>query len=149
MPEGLNPTPKGERPDITLIGDMHVERYVATDGGEGHIWNGATCLVLTVKGRKTSQSKSFPLIYGKDGDDHLLVASKGGAPDHPGWYKNLTVHPDVELQVLGERFAATARTATAEEKPRLWKIMVEGWPHYDAYQKNTDRDIPVVVLERK
>ena len=149
MSEELNPTPKGERPDITLFGDKHVERYVAADGAEGHIWNGATCLVLTVKGRKTCQPKSFALIYGKDGDDHLLVASNGGAPDHPGWYKNLTVHPDVELQVLGECFAATARTATAEEKPRLWKIMVEGWPNYDAYQKKTDREIPVVVLKRK
>jgi len=149
MPEKLNPTPKGERPDISLIGDSHVERYVATDGAEGHLWNGATCLVLTVKGRKTGKQKPFPLIYGKDGDDYLVVASRGGAPDHPGWYENLSVHPDVEVQVLGERFAATARTATPSEKSRLWKIMVEGWPNYEAYQEATDRDIPVVVLERK
>jgi deazaflavin-dependent oxidoreductase (nitroreductase family) len=149
MPERLSPLPKGQRPDISLIGDAHVERYLATDGAEGHIWNGATCLVLTVKGRKTGKQKSFALIYGKDGDDHLVVASKGGAPDHPGWYKNLTEHPDVEVQVLGDCFQATARTATAAEKPRLWKIMTEGWPNYDQYQENTDRDIPVVVLERK
>jgi len=149
MPERLIPTPKGGKPDLSLIGDAHVERYRATDGAEGHIWNGATCLVLTVKGRKTGRPKDFALIYGKDGDDYLLVASKGGAPDHPGWYENLCVHPDVEVQVLGERFSATARTATAQEKPRLWKIMVEGWPNYDAYAEATDRDIPVVVLERK
>ena len=119
MSERLTPTPRGERPDISLFGDAHIERYVATDGAEGHIWNGATCLVLTVKGRKTGKPKPFALIYGKDGGNHLVVASKGGAPDHPGWYKNLKVHPNVEVQVLGERFAATARTASAEEKPRL------------------------------
>ena len=105
--------------------------------------------MLTVKGRKTGKPKPFPLIYGKDGDDYLVVASKGGAPDHPGWYENLSVHPNVEVQVLGESFAATTRTATPGEKLRLWKIMVEGWPNYEAYQEATDLDIPVVVLTRK
>jgi deazaflavin-dependent oxidoreductase (nitroreductase family) len=75
------------------------------------------------------------------------VASKGGSPEPPAWYVNLREQPDVEVQVLGERFPARARTATAEEKPELWQEMVRHWPVYDSYQRRTDREIPVVVLE--
>jgi deazaflavin-dependent oxidoreductase (nitroreductase family) len=76
------------------------------------------------------------------------VASKGGAPEHPLWYENLAAQPEVEVQVLADRFRARARTATAEEKPRLWKLMTGIWPDYDKYQAATTREIPVVVLER-
>ena len=135
-------------PDISLIGDEHVRRYEETDGRVGHEWNGATCLVLTTTGRRTGEPHKSPLIYGRDAQRYLVVASKGGAPAHPSWYLNLIEHPDVEVQVLGERFRATARTASAQEKPRLWRIMTEVWPNYDAYAAQTERDIPVVVLER-
>ncbi len=77
------------------------------------------------------------------------MASRGGAPQHPGWYKNLAKHPDVELQVLADRFPARARTATPDEKAALWGIMTKIWPAYDEYQTRTTREIPVVVLERK
>ncbi len=135
------------QPDVSLIGDEHVRRYEETDGAVGYEWNGATCLVLTTIGRKTGETRKFALICGQDGDNYLVVASKGGAPAHPGWYLNVSANPEVTVQVRGEKFAARARTATAEEKPRLWKIMTDVWPNYDVYTTRTTRDIPVVVLE--
>lgn len=134
--------------DLSLFGDAHVERYEATDGAEGYIWNGAPTLVLTTTGRKSGQPRKSALIFGTDGDNFLLIASQGGAPKHPMWYLNLRDNPEVELQVLGDKFRAHARTATPDEKPRLWKIMTESWPSYDDYQTRTERDIPLVVLER-
>jgi deazaflavin-dependent oxidoreductase (nitroreductase family) len=131
-----------------LFGQEHVDRYRATDGEEGHDWQGTHTLILTTKGRHSGEQRSTPLIYGQHGDDYLVVASKGGAPKHPGWYLNLSENPEVEVQVKGDRFSARARTATPEEKPELWKIMTEQWPAYDEYQQRSDREIPVVVLER-
>jgi deazaflavin-dependent oxidoreductase (nitroreductase family) len=131
-----------------LFGEAHVARYVETDGEEGHDWNGASVLILTTTGRRTGDQRSTPLIYGKDGDDHLVVASRGGADTHPGWYFNLEAEPIVDVQVKAERFKASARTATPEEKPKLWRIMLGHWPDYDRYQRRTRREIPVIVLER-
>ena len=105
-------------------------------------------LLLTTKGRRSGEPRIAPLIYGRDGDTHLVVASKGGSPEPPAWYVNLEADPEVEVQVLGDRFRARARTATAEERTRMWKEMVSHWPDYDAYQARTEREIPVVVLER-
>jgi proline iminopeptidase len=136
--------------DYSLFGDEHVARYEATNGEVGYLWNGATCLVLRTTGRTTGETRKFPLIYGERGGDIVLVASKGGAPDHPGWYLNLLAHPDdVEVQIKGDVIPVRARTAEGDERAELWKIMVEQWPDYDAYQANTDREIPVVVLERR
>ena len=127
----------------------HVHRYVETDGREGHEWRGVPTLLLTTRGRKSGKLRRTALIYGKDGEErYLLVASKGGAPEHPSWYLNLTEHPEVEVQVGADKFAARARTADAQEKPRLWQVMVSIWPDYDGYQKKTGRDIPVVIVER-
>lgn len=131
-----------------LFGPEHVRRYVETGGEEGHEWNGAVVLILTTTGRKSGEQQSTPLIYGRRGDDYLIVASLGGADHHPAWYLNLEATPEVQVQVKGERFAARARTATPEEKPELWRIMLAQWPDYDRYQKRTSRTIPVVVLER-
>jgi deazaflavin-dependent oxidoreductase (nitroreductase family) len=139
---------QGQPLDLTLFGDEHVRRYEETDGAEGHMWNGAPILILTTKGARTGEARKHALIYGEDGDRYLVVGSRGGAPEHPQWYRNLRAHPDVEVQVLGDKFAATARTATPEEKPRLWRIMTKVWPAYDSYQERTDRAIPVVILER-
>lgn len=131
-----------------LFGQEHVKRYVATDGEEGHDWNGTTVLILTTTGRRSGEQRSTPLIYGRHGDDYLVVASKGGAPEDPAWYLNLSEEPEVQVQVLGDRFTANARTATPEEKPEMWQEMTGRWPAYDEYQLKTSRDIPVVVLER-
>ena len=131
-----------------LFGPEHVKRYEETDGEEGHDWQGTTALILTTTGRKSGEPRPTPLIYGTAGDDYLIVASKGGADEPPAWYLNLQEHPEVTLQVKADKFTARARTATAEEKPALWAEMVQRWPAYDDYQAKTDRDIPVVVLER-
>jgi deazaflavin-dependent oxidoreductase (nitroreductase family) len=126
----------------------HVRRYVETDGRSGHEWNGGQTLLLVTRGRKSGKLHRTALLYGRDGDRYLLVASNGGARNHPFWYLNLTAHPEVQVQVGADRFTARARTASAEEKPRLWRLMTAIWPDYDRYQKRTSRDLPVVILER-
>ncbi|MEU6643893.1 nitroreductase family deazaflavin-dependent oxidoreductase [Saccharomonospora sp. NPDC046836] len=132
-----------------LFGDEHVRRYEETNGEVGHDWEqDAPVLILTTKGRKTGQPRKFALIYQEHEGDYLVVASKGGADNHPGWYLNLLAEPDVQVQVKADKFAAKARTAGKEEKAVLWPKMVKVWPSYDEYQNKTERDIPVVVLER-
>jgi deazaflavin-dependent oxidoreductase (nitroreductase family) len=133
-------------PDITLLGEEHVRRYQETDGEVGYIWNGVPTLLLTTTGRRSGKLHTTPLIYGRDGDDYLVVASMGGAPKHPNWYGNLVAQPSAQIQVRAEHVGVTARTAGEDEKPRLWKIMTDLWPNYGAYQSRTDRVIPVVVL---
>jgi deazaflavin-dependent oxidoreductase (nitroreductase family) len=133
---------------LMLYGQEHVRRYQETDGEVGYIWNGVPTLILTTTGRRSGSRRSTPLIVGRDGDDHVVVASKGGAPDHPAWYLNLVDRPEVEVQVGADRFRARARTAEPGERERLWKLMTGIWPAYDDYQRKTDREIPVVVLER-
>jgi deazaflavin-dependent oxidoreductase (nitroreductase family) len=131
-----------------LFGPEHVERYRATDGEEGHDWRGTSTLILTTTGRRSGEPRSTPLIYGRDGDDYVVVASKGGTDQPPAWYLNLQANPTVEVQVKADRFKARARTASPEEKPALWKTMTAEWPAYDDYQRKTAREIAVVVLER-
>jgi deazaflavin-dependent oxidoreductase (nitroreductase family) len=126
----------------------HVERYLATDGEDGHDWQGVPTLLLTTRGRRSGEARTLPLIYGRDGDRLLIVASRGGAPAHPSWYLNLLADPHVEVQVKGDRFPATAHPAGPDERERLWKTMTAIWPDYDQYQTRTDREIPVVVIER-
>jgi deazaflavin-dependent oxidoreductase (nitroreductase family) len=132
-----------------LFGDEHVKRYEETNGAEGHEWQGTTALILATTGRKSGQQRKHALIYQKFGDDYLVVASKGGADEPPTWYLNLEADPEVQVQVLGDKFKARARTANAEEKPAMWEVMAKAWPPYNDYQKKTSREIPVVVLERE
>jgi deazaflavin-dependent oxidoreductase (nitroreductase family) len=132
---------------MMLYGQEHIDRYVATDGREGHDWQGTQTLILTTTGRRSGEPRTHALIYGRHGDDYMVVASKGGAPHHPAWYLNLETNPEVEVQVKGDKMRAKARTATPEEKQELWPIMTSEWPAYDDYQKRTDREIPLVILE--
>jgi deazaflavin-dependent oxidoreductase (nitroreductase family) len=133
----------------SLFGDEHVRRYRETGGEVGHLWKrGSKILLLTTTGRTTGEPRTTPLIYEADGDRFVIVASKGGAPEHPGWYRNLAQNPAVEVQVKSEIFRARARTATDDERSRLWQLAALQWPDYDAYQQRTDREIPVVVLDR-
>jgi deazaflavin-dependent oxidoreductase (nitroreductase family) len=136
-------------PDFKLFGDEHVRQYEATKGQTGHAWNGTKILILRTTGRSSGALRKAPLIYGRDGDDYLVVASKGGAPEHPGWYKNLSAQPDIEIQVMGDILPVRARTASAQEKARLWPVMVAEWPDYDKYQRSTPRDIPLVILTKR
>jgi deazaflavin-dependent oxidoreductase (nitroreductase family) len=133
-----------------LYGKEHVDRYRATDGEEGHDWErGSSVLLLTTTGHRSGEPRTTPLIYAPAGDDaYTVIASKGGSDEPPAWYVNLSEDPEVEVQIRGDRFKARARTATAEEKPAMWKRMVDEWPDYDDYQRSTEREIPVVVLER-
>jgi deazaflavin-dependent oxidoreductase (nitroreductase family) len=133
-------------PDFSLFGDEHVRQYEATGGKIGHDWNGTSCLVLHTIGRKSGETRKFPLIYARDGVDYVIVASKGGAPEHPGWYLNLLAHPDVAIQVRDEIIPVTARTGTTADKARVWPTMTAQWPDYDAYQAKSSREIPVVLL---
>jgi deazaflavin-dependent oxidoreductase (nitroreductase family) len=122
---------------------QHVQNYRATDGvGEPNV------LILTTTGRRSGEPRSVPLIFGRDGDRLVLVASLGGAPYHPSWYLNVEDDPKVFIQVQGERFAARARTASGDERAQLWRLMVSILPHYEDFQARTTREIPLVVVER-
>src|SRR6478752_897383 len=135
--------------DDHLFGQEHVDRYRATDGQEGYYWKrDTTILLLDTVGRKSGEKRTQPLIYRDVDGKPTIVASKGGAPSHPAWFLNLRDNPEVEVQIKGDRFRARPRIAEGEERERLWKAMTEVWPPYDSYQSKTDREIPVVVLER-
>jgi deazaflavin-dependent oxidoreductase (nitroreductase family) len=132
-----------------LYGAEHVRQYRETDGEYGHDWRrGAPTLLLTTTGQSSGRPRTTPLIYGRSGDDYLVVASDGGADEAPAWYRNVKANPEVEVQVLADRFRARARDAGPDEKPEMWREMVSHWPPYDDYQRRTSREIPVVVLER-
>jgi deazaflavin-dependent oxidoreductase (nitroreductase family) len=135
--------------DDSLYGDEHVHVYRETDGERGYLWrNDTTILLLTTTGRKSGEERTTPLIHRTDGDRWIVIASKGGSPEHPAWFLNLEASPQAEIQVLDERIPVTFSVAEDDERERLWKLMAEVWPDYDAYQQNTDRQIPVVILER-
>jgi deazaflavin-dependent oxidoreductase (nitroreductase family) len=133
-------------PDLELVGPEHVRRYRETDGDVGYMWNGVPTLLLTTKGRKSGEARTNALIFGRHGDDFLVVASMGGAPTHPNWYRNLLAQPAAEIQVKADHISVRARIAEDAEKPRLWKVMTDQWPNYDVYQSRTERVIPLVVL---
>jgi deazaflavin-dependent oxidoreductase (nitroreductase family) len=134
----------------------HIERYLATNGEEGYLWDASLgggkgmipTLLLTTTGRKSGRELTLALIFGRSGNDYVVVASKGGAPEHPAWYLNLDANPNVKVQVKADKFSAHARTANAQERAALWPKMVEIYGPYADYQKRTDRQIPVVILQR-
>jgi deazaflavin-dependent oxidoreductase (nitroreductase family) len=134
------------QPDLSLLNQEHVQRYRETDGEVGHIWNGATALLLTTTGNKSGRLHTTPLIYAADGDNYIVIASKGGAPQHPAWYLNICKTPEVEIQVREKVMKATASTAQGAERERLWKAATGVWPNFDQYAERTDRQIPVVKL---
>ncbi len=133
-----------------LYGPAHVRRYRETDGQEGYVWQrrGVTTLILTTTGRVSGKPLDKALIFREIDGNLVVVASNGGSKKQPDWYLNLQHNPDVDVQVLGDRFQARARTASATERPKLWSLMNEVWPSYADYQTKTEREIPVVILER-
>jgi len=126
----------------------HMNRYLETNGEDGHIWRGVPTLLLTTTGRSSGAPRMLPLIYGKDGDDYIIVASKGGYPDHPAWYTNIEASNAVQVQVAADKFSATAELVEGDDRARIWQVMAEIWPPYNEYQAKTDREIPVVRLRR-
>jgi deazaflavin-dependent oxidoreductase (nitroreductase family) len=133
-------------PDLVLVGAEHIRRYQETGGDVGYEWNGVPTLLLTTTGRRSGEKRTSALIFARDGEDYLVVASTGGAPKHPSWYLNLTARPEAEIQVRDRHIPVVAHPASDGEKPRLWTIVTTVWPNYDVYQTRTDRVIPVVVL---
>ena len=134
----------------------HVDSYLKSGGKDGHMYTTnfpnqpqrtVPSLLLVTKGRKSGEKYLFPLFYGETGKGYYIVASKGGAPDHPGWYKNILANPEVEVQVGTKTVKARARTVTGAERQKLWDQAVTWWPSYADYQKKTEREIPVVVLD--
>jgi len=136
----------------------HANRYISSGGKDGHMYQitqpgrpelTVPSLLLTTTGRKSGKKFIFPLFYGDTGNgSYIVVASKGGAPQHPGWYRNLLANPEVEVQVGTKKVKARARTATGAERAKLWQEALKFWPPYADYQKKTEREIPVVVLDR-
>jgi len=135
--------------DDHLFGQEHVRVYRRTGGAHGYKWRGTTVLLLATTGRHSGEERTTPLIHRTDSDRWVVVASKGGAPEHPDWFKNLLAQPEAEIQVKDERIPVRASTAEGDERERLWRLMTEQWPAYDDYQRKTDRQIPVVILERR
>jgi deazaflavin-dependent oxidoreductase (nitroreductase family) len=135
--------------DDDLFGQEHVDAYRESGGERGYHWRGTTILLLTTDGRSSGEPRTTPLIHRTDGDRWVVVASKGGAPTHPGWFENLQANPEATIEVQAEEIPVRASVAEGEERSRLWKLMTEVWPAYDDYQTKTDRQIPVVVLSRR
>jgi deazaflavin-dependent oxidoreductase (nitroreductase family) len=135
--------------DDDLFGPEHVRVYRETGGERGYHWRGTTILLLTTTGRNSGQQRTTPLIHRTDDGRWVIVASKGGAPEHPGWYENLKANPTATIQVKNERIPVRASTAEGEERERLWRAMTEVWPAYDEYQQKTSREIPIVILSRR
>ena len=127
-----------------LIQDLRAHRGEATTGP----FVGRPVLILTTRGAKSGQARENPLVYTRDGDRYVVIASKGGAPTNPDWYHNLVATPDVTLEILGEKFPARARVADGEEYNRLYRNQAELMPAFADYQRKTSRKIPVVVLEQ-
>lgn len=145
----LQPPRKVADMDLSLFGDSHVRAYRETNGATGYLWNAAPILLLTTKGRKSGDERTSPLIFVRAGDEVAIIASKGGAPQHPGWFLNIEGDPSVTVQVKDDVYEAKARVAEGAERTRIWEDAVKVWPQYADYQASTDRKIPVVVLERK
>jgi deazaflavin-dependent oxidoreductase (nitroreductase family) len=136
--------------DDQLFGPEHVRVFRETNGERGYRWRGTTILLLTTRGRKSGELRTTPLIHRVDGENWVVVASKGGWPQNPIWFENLLANPDdVEIEIPGERVPVRASVAEGAERERLWRLMTEVWPAYDEYQGKTDRQIPVVVLSRR
>lgn len=136
-------------------GKRHLDAYLKTDGATGHLVDftpiggpdDVPCLILDVTGRKSGEPHLMPLIYGKDGDRFVIVASKGGAPEHPAWFLNLEAQPAVTFQVVDKKYRGQARVAEGADRRRLFDMMAAIYPLYIDYQQKTAREIPVVVLE--
>jgi deazaflavin-dependent oxidoreductase (nitroreductase family) len=127
-----------------LIADLRANGGKASSGP----FLGRPLLVLGTTGAHSGEKRETPLVYSEDGENRYVIASKGGAPTHPSWYHNLVAHPEVELEVLGERYPARARVTKGEERDRLYAKQADRMPAFHDYEKKTDRKIPVVVFER-
>ena len=127
-----------------LINDLRANRGQAPGGP----FKGSDLVILTTRGAKSGEPRENPLVYTKDGDKIVVIASKGGSPSHPSWFHNLRAHPEVTIELGGKRFKARAHVADGEEYERLYRQQADIYPVFDEYRTKTTRKIPVVVLEK-
>jgi deazaflavin-dependent oxidoreductase (nitroreductase family) len=127
----------------------HIRSYVKSGGKKGHRFYGHDALLLTTRGRRSGKLRRTALYYGRDGDRYVLVGSDGGNPHDPAWCHNIAANPAVVVQVRDETFAAVASLAEPDERPRLWKLMVDLFSNYADYERKAQRELPVIVVERR
>jgi deazaflavin-dependent oxidoreductase (nitroreductase family) len=125
-----------------------IDEFRETGGKVGGAFEGAPMILIIHKGAKSGKEYTTPLVHTRDGDSYVIIASKGGAPKDPQWYRNLVANPDVTVEVGTEQFPARARVAEGEERARLYQAQAELMPNFAEYAAATTREIPVVVLER-
>ena len=131
---------------LKLGSSVHAGVYRATGGKLFGRMGKSPILILNTVGRKSGKKRATPLLYAVDGEDFVIIASKGGAPSHPAWYLNLMANPDATVEVKGREVRVTAEQVEGEEKMRLWQKMAELYPTYDDYQRKTERQIPLLIL---
>ena len=137
-----------DTPDHNAFNRSVIAEFREKDGAVSGPFAGAPLLLLTTTGAKTGTERTTPLVHTRDGDRIVIIASKGGAPRHPDWYRNLSANPQVTVELPGDTFRAQARVADGEERDRLYRAQADLMPNFDEYAAKTDRLIPVVVLER-
>ena len=132
---------------LTFVSRVHVVLYRASGGRVGgRFRKTAPVLLLTTTGRKSGKQRTTPLLYLEEAGQYVIVASVGGAPNHPAWYLNVRDNPTAAIQIGSRRLAVSAKTASPEERERLWALATQMYPQYDDYQAKTSREIPVVIL---
>jgi deazaflavin-dependent oxidoreductase (nitroreductase family) len=135
-------------PLLTRLMGGHAKIYRVTNGRMGYRMPGfPACLLLDHVGAKSGTHRTTPLVFARDGEDVILIASKGGYPKSPAWFHNLRANPDTTIQIGSKRMNVRARVATPEEYDRLWKLAVDVYGGYEDYRRRTERQIPLVVLE--
>jgi deazaflavin-dependent oxidoreductase (nitroreductase family) len=131
---------------MKVMSPLNTWLYRASKGRLGARFpGGAPICIVTTTGRRSGSARTVPLLYMRDGDDIIVVASKGGMPQHPDWYLNVVANPEVEIEVGNDRKRFVARTADSSERAALWPRLLEVYSSYDDYQARTDREIPVVI----
>jgi deazaflavin-dependent oxidoreductase (nitroreductase family) len=136
---------------MTAVNDFNRNLIAEFRAGEGKVsgpFEGAPLLLLTTTGAKTGRKHTTPVVYQQDGDRIVVFGSKGGAPSHPAWYHNLVANPTVTVELPAETFEARAVTVDGGERDRIWSAQKELMPGFKDYEAKTDRQIPVIVLER-
>jgi deazaflavin-dependent oxidoreductase (nitroreductase family) len=135
-------------PLLTRLMGGHAKIYRATHGLVGYRVPGAPAmLLLDHVGAKSGKHRTTPLVFARDGENVILIASKGGYPKNPAWFHNLVAHPDTTIQIGSKRMNVHARVAKPEERERLWRLAVEVYGGYEDYRRRTEREIPLIVLE--
>ncbi len=133
---------------LTRLMKGHATVYRATHGLVGHRFPGAPPMLLVDHvGARSGKRRTTPLVFARDGENVILIASKGGHPRNPAWFHNLMANPDTAIQIGSKRMNVHARVAKPEERERLWRLAVDVYGGYEAYRRRTEREIPVVVLD--